>query len=423
MPGSSANPLGQFNQLKLIQSLFFVPQADLSITRTLLEKLPNRWNDYPEMLCWSIIGEKPTFVEFFLSEGVNLDYPPDNLSAGGVGIPKHIEDALKSYRKTPYVILAAGVGDKTILQQLFHAGRSIHEKGHIGYSRLKSNSVIGNVLSAAVYNDRTALANWLLETFPASELEIEAVVTEDRAKGGRGGVNKEVTGCTPLLLAVQRSSLETIRKLIEFGALVTATDWSKNTVLHLAVLMQRAEVVKELIDLPGVDVQARNNKGETPLTIAKDKALSDIEALLSEKIQDTSEQIAEELINELLEEENKKSKKKQRRLYENRDSPKQPAASSSSRKKSKKKDPVQSPSINEEAKVEEVSAPEKDLAYQMPEGSELKQDDSGSNEVQRILHILTGRTDVSHMTQAELSTLEIQLQGALAEVRKALSKS
>lgn len=423
MPASSANPMGQFNQLKLIQSLFFVPQSDLTITRTLLEKLPNRWDDYPEMLCWSIIGEKPTFVEYFLNEGLNLDYPPETLSAGGVGIPKQIEDALKSYRKTPFVILAAGVGHQAILQQLLHAGRSITEKGHIGYSRLKSNSVIGNVLAAAVFNDRTALVHWLLETFPASAIELEACVTEDRPKGGRGSANKELTGCTPLLLAVHRSSLETIRKLLEFGANISVTDWCKNTVLHIAVLMQRPEVVRELIDLPGVDVQARNIRGETALTIAKEKGLTDIDALLSEKIQDTSEQIAEELINELLEEENKKSKKKTKRLYENRDAPKQ-TLSKKKAKKQAEKSPLKKPDA---AKPKEASVPEPKLEETQTELIVVETPEVIAHEkVERpqphpLVAHLSGKSDYSQMAEAELIEMEAQLLSALTQVRGVIS--
>jgi hypothetical protein len=410
-----ANPLGQFNQLKLIQSLFFVPQADLSITRTLLEKLPNRWDDYPEMLCWSIIAEKPTFVEFFLGEGINLNYPPESLTVGGVGIPKPIEDALKGYRKTPYVILAAGIGDRSILEKLLEAGRTLREKGHIGYSRLKSISVIGNVLAAAVFNDRALLVQWLLETFSEADLDIEASVTEDRPKASRGGVNKEFSGCTPLLLAVHRSSLETIRKLLESGAKISATDWSKNTVLHLAVLMQRVEVVKELIDLPGIDVQARNSRGETPLSIAKEKGLTDIEALLSEKIQDTSELIAEELINELLEEESKKTKKKPKRLYEPRDEAKVPSS-----KKKPRKRPEKAQLVTPEVLSFEVEAPQATPAEPMVE--DIDQIRAERDNLLRTINFLTGKADYSDLSETELVSLEVQIQGALGEVRKARSK-
>ena len=289
---------------RLLQSLFFL-NRDPKFIIELLKKTQNKWYEYPEGLVWCILSGNLEVTQYLLENKVSLDYPPASVSEGFTN-NSFVDGFLKNYKPTPYITMAAVAGQVNMLEFLLTQGRSLHETGHIGYSKFKQNSVIGNVLCAAIMNERTEVVTWLLDNF--SEVGKDYRVQEEKAKGGRGGLNKEYSGCTPLLLAAHCANLEIIQHLLNSGFDLKALDWQKNNILHIAVKLNRLELVEILVNTE-VEVYARNQLGQTPISLARDRNLVSIEEFLSQKLQDPSQQAAEELINSLMQEETPQPKK------------------------------------------------------------------------------------------------------------------
>lgn len=323
----------QMTQKKFLQSMFFIPNSEANLVQSLLEKLPERYNDYPEYLVWAIVANNKALVEYLLDDHASLDHPPSSVTSGAAGNPE-AEQLLQNYRKTPYIVLAACRGSAEIVELLLARGRSLSESGHVGYSRLKNNSVITNVLGAAVFHSKSELVERLLAKHSKAALGLELMVSEEKAIGSRGGVVKEYFGSTPLILATYRASSEMLELLLKQKANMKAVDHSGNTALHVAVSQNRIDAVQVLLNYK-VDVYARNAKGQTALTIAREKGFVEAEKILSERIDDSSQKIAEELINSLLNEESRKTTKK-------------------SKKKSKPAQPTQQAPIQPTPKAKEV---------------------------------------------------------------------
>jgi hypothetical protein len=326
----------QMTQKKFLQSMFFIPNSEANLVQSLLEKLPERYNDYPEYLVWAIVANNKALVEYLLDDHASLDHPPSSVTSGSAGNAE-AEQLLQNYRKSPYIVLAACRGSAEIVELLLARGRSLSESGHVGYSRLKNNSVITNVLGAAVFHNKTELVERLLAKHSKAALGLELMVSEEKAIGSRGGVVKEYFGSTPLILATYRASPEMIELLLRQKANMKAVDHSGNTALHVAVSQNRIDAVQALLNCK-VDVYARNAKGQTALTIAREKGFVEAEKILSERIDDSSQKIAEELINSLLNEESRKTSKK-------------------SKKKSKPAQPTQQAPIQPTPKAKEVQPP------------------------------------------------------------------
>ena len=70
-------------------------------------------------------------------------------------------------------------------------------------------------------------------------------------------------GCTPLMIAVALKNLETVSKLLELGADVSAVDLEGNSALHNACKNNISNIIAELIS-HGADLNQRNNEGKTP---------------------------------------------------------------------------------------------------------------------------------------------------------------
>jgi ankyrin repeat protein len=86
-------------------------------------------------------------------------------------------------------------------------------------------------------------------------------------------VNAVSSGCTPLHRAAQFNRRDAISKcLVQWGADVNAKEeQSGNTPLHLAARYNSnsaGTVLKYLLSVPGIDVNPKNNDGQTPLDVA-----------------------------------------------------------------------------------------------------------------------------------------------------------
>ena len=79
---------------------------------------------------------------------------------------------------------------------------------------------------------------------------------------------KNVLDMTPLMEAAFDGNEEAVRLLLKMGANVKATGSGQNNALHWAAVNGNVNVANLLI-ASNVDVNARSDKGETPLDIAK----------------------------------------------------------------------------------------------------------------------------------------------------------
>jgi ankyrin repeat protein len=74
---------------------------------------------------------------------------------------------------------------------------------------------------------------------------------------------------TPVIVAAAGTDcVEGVHQLLNAGAAVTDTDPQGNTPLHLAAAMSTQSMVQMLVE-KGADVNAKNQKGETPLMKAQ----------------------------------------------------------------------------------------------------------------------------------------------------------
>jgi ankyrin repeat protein len=109
----------------------------------------------------------------------------------------------------------------------------------------------------------------------------------------KADINKPCHGSTPLRIAVCGEDLEVVKLLLASGADPNAETFSIfsklshntrpgywNTVFHEAVEKNALEIVKALLDA-GADHKRTDHEGNTPLTLARNKGLAEIEALLT----------------------------------------------------------------------------------------------------------------------------------------------
>ena len=75
-------------------------------------------------------------------------------------------------------------------------------------------------------------------------------------------------GKTALIYCAENGNLDAVKTLVNSGADPGRTDHDSDTVLHKAVQSQNTELPKFLLTLPGIDVNCRNVRGETPLFLA-----------------------------------------------------------------------------------------------------------------------------------------------------------
>lgn len=87
-------------------------------------------------------------------------------------------------------------------------------------------------------------------------------------------MTKEFTGYTPLMLAVAGGgqNIECVRILIQHKADTSIVDSNGNTLLHIAAMYQNNEALDFLLKTSQtLNVFERNQKGETPLSIAQER--------------------------------------------------------------------------------------------------------------------------------------------------------
>lgn len=305
------------HQKRLFQSLFFMGNVDVGMIKGLVDKLPNRWTEYPEFLAWAILSKKKPVLEYLLEDGASLSDPPTTLTRDLIGMNQDTSEALQNYRKKPFLTLAASHSTWEIVEFLISKGENPQQLGFIGLSKTRLNTVISTALGAAVFYDRTEIVQGLIQ-----HGGLETRVVEEKTKSrSKAGMVKEYSGCTALLLAVHRGeTAESVRMLLEAGADVRAVDAMGNTAMHIAVALGKLAHVQVLVDRKCPQLMQRNMKGETPASIAKERGFHDISLLLGEGAVDSSAIAAASLLISLTEEEEKKKQRRSNRKKHKKES-------------------------------------------------------------------------------------------------------
>ncbi len=165
-------------------------------------------------------------------------------------------------------------------------GVSLRERGHIGFSPKKKNSIISSILGALAYNGHSSAMKWYtMSPKYHGEIDFEFKATERKVLAGSGSMVKEVTGYTPLMLAVVSgdANIDIVKHLIEFsGCRADVSDSRGNTLIHLSVMYNCPEILNYLVQMKkSINVFARNNNGETAEGMARSLGLDQICETLS----------------------------------------------------------------------------------------------------------------------------------------------
>ena len=144
-------------------------------------------------------------------------------------------------------------GSKEVALALINAGSKVDHMDHSGQSTLNYAVSLGD-----------------------SEL-IDVIIKG----GGDPNYLANKAGYTMLMNVAHEGLLEPMRSLLVAGAKVDSVDDEGNSVLHHGVLSGNNDVV-ELLLTSGAPKNIKNNKGETPLDLAKKLDLPNIVAMLQE---------------------------------------------------------------------------------------------------------------------------------------------
>ena len=139
---------------------------------------------------------------------------------------------------------------------------------------------------------------------------------EQLDRNSKSSLTKEYTGYTPLMLAVAGNDQtgDTVRVLLNGGADYKREDEFGNTVLHIAAMHSKNQILEYFCNNSKLDIFCRNKEGETALSICEGlKNQSGVEILQKYKKLDKSSEIADKLLQELEDEEQQKEKDKEKR--------------------------------------------------------------------------------------------------------------
>ncbi|XP_067670053.1 ankyrin repeat domain-containing protein 29-like [Haliotis asinina] len=98
---------------------------------------------------------------------------------------------------------------------------------------------------------------------------------------GRADVNsRRGVGMTPVMAAALRRHRDVVELLVSRGADVSLVTDDGNNILHLACVRGDRETVEFVLSLDGVDVNARNNAGQTAADVARGRGHRQLSDLL-----------------------------------------------------------------------------------------------------------------------------------------------
>ncbi|XP_046337772.2 ankyrin repeat domain-containing protein 17-like [Haliotis rufescens] len=272
-------------------------------------------------------------VELLVSKGADvslLDKGHDTLlhlacKGGNVGVVKFVLSLgmlsinSRGWKKMTPVMLAANKGHKEVVELLVSKGAdvSLLDKGHDTLLHLACKGgnveVVKFVLSLGMQSINSRgwqeMTPVMLAADKGYKEVVELLVSKGAdvslldkghdtllhlaCKGGNVEVVKFVLSLgmlsinsrgwqemTPVMLAADKGHKEVVELLVSKGADVSLLDKGHDTLLHFACRGGNVEVVKFLLSLDMVDINARNSKSQTAANIATSRGRRDIIDLL-----------------------------------------------------------------------------------------------------------------------------------------------
>lgn len=97
--------------------------------------------------------------------------------------------------------------------------------------------------------------------------------------------SKFSSSITPVLNSIIKNDLDSVRTVLQGhpGQLNTAYAQNGNTPLHVAALNGYTDIVRLLLEQPGIDTARTNNEGKTALDLAREKGCTEVVQLLENK--------------------------------------------------------------------------------------------------------------------------------------------
>ncbi len=172
--------------------------------------------------------------------------------------------------------------------------------GFICLSKKKKNQVKSNIFGAAAYHGNIDLLKFIQNKSKVLDINYKAWEVSDKHATK---LIKEWSGFTPLMLAISGTSfkcLDCIKFLLTQNANFGLKDHDQNTVLHLCAIFGNNKALEWITKNVKVDVFARNAKGETVMSIAKEKNNEEAIKTLTPILEnDESKTAIESLLNEM----------------------------------------------------------------------------------------------------------------------------
>lgn len=180
---------------------------------------------------------------------------------------------------------AVNRGEKEVVKSLIEAGamasaKDMHGNTPLHYAVINGEKEMVNILIAAGANVNTIRKDGYTPLHWAVYRQMSEIVKLLLAAGANVNVAKN-GGYTPLHTAVDKVQKEMVELLLAAGADVNRIDKIGNTPLHIAASKSGYEVVEitKVLIRKGADVNLKNGKLETPLSIAL-REKSDVANLL-----------------------------------------------------------------------------------------------------------------------------------------------
>jgi len=134
----------------------------------------------------------------------------------------------------------------------------------------RHNHVASNVIGAAAFHGHAIIIDYVMKKCDVGMIDVKAIETVDRVCG-KSPFKAEMNGYTPLQLCVvsPKQNAFTIKVLFARDANHEAKESSTgNNILHLAAQSSKDnDVLEYVVKNAKLNIFARNNAGDTPLTI------------------------------------------------------------------------------------------------------------------------------------------------------------